>query len=180
MIDKIVEDVRKALDSEAYLAALHLALTIPDVCGKAEYPNARVGERYKRWYDEKIAYLENPNNFVPEDMKTYYPYLSGEVLYQLRCSLFHEGDSMPDISNIKNELNKVDKFDLLIEENNEFNIYGGGSGYEIRDGEPVNKVCKISIQDICNKLCWVGEKYYHDNRDKFEFREYNIVDLRRK
>lgn len=180
MIDKIIKDVRRALDAEAYLAALHLALTIPDVCGKAEYPNANVGDRYKNWYDKNIGFLENSNNYTPEDKKTYFPYLSGEVLYQLRCSLFHEGDSTPDISKVKEDLNKVDRFELLINEYNDLNIHGGASSYQISNNKIINKTLQISIQDVCNKLCWVGEKYYHENKEKFNFREFNIIDLRRK
>ncbi len=35
MIDTIIEDINKALDNEAYLAAMTLALTLPDICGKS-------------------------------------------------------------------------------------------------------------------------------------------------
>ncbi len=55
MIVKIVEDINKALDCEAYLSALSLTLMLPDVCGKAEYPNLKVGEHYIKWYDEYIG-----------------------------------------------------------------------------------------------------------------------------
>ena len=37
LLPEIIYDVRKALDAEAYLAALALVLTIPDIYGKAEY-----------------------------------------------------------------------------------------------------------------------------------------------
>ena len=50
MIDKIVSDIRNAIENDCYIAALALALTLPDVCGKAEYPNAGNGKRYKNWY----------------------------------------------------------------------------------------------------------------------------------
>lgn len=37
MIERLIEDVNKALDAEAYMAALSLSLTLPDICAKAEY-----------------------------------------------------------------------------------------------------------------------------------------------
>ena len=50
MINKLVEDINKALDNEAYFSALSLALTLPDICGKAEFPETKSGRRYIDWY----------------------------------------------------------------------------------------------------------------------------------
>ena len=58
MIKRIVDDINKALENNAYFAALSLALTLPDVCGKAEYPNDGTGKRYKKWYDEYVGKYE--------------------------------------------------------------------------------------------------------------------------
>jgi hypothetical protein len=38
MMMQFIDDVNKALDAECYCSALALALTFPDICGKAEYP----------------------------------------------------------------------------------------------------------------------------------------------
>lgn len=55
-IHDTVEDIRKALAGNAYLSALALALTIPDILSKAEYPElGRTGDRYMRWIDELDA-----------------------------------------------------------------------------------------------------------------------------
>lgn len=48
MILRIIDETEKALSHDLYFAALNLALTLPDICGKAEYPNLRTGERYKK------------------------------------------------------------------------------------------------------------------------------------
>lgn len=58
MINKLVEDINKALDNEAYFSALSLALTLPDICGKAEFPETKSGRRYIDWYDEHIGKYE--------------------------------------------------------------------------------------------------------------------------
>lgn len=37
MILRIIDETEKALSHDLYFAALNLALTLPDICGKAEY-----------------------------------------------------------------------------------------------------------------------------------------------
>ena len=55
MIDRIVHEIRMALSHELYLSALALALTLPDTCGKAEYPNEDYnGVRYKNWCSQYV------------------------------------------------------------------------------------------------------------------------------
>ena len=39
MILRIIDEIEKALNHDLYFAALNLALTLPDICGKAEYPS---------------------------------------------------------------------------------------------------------------------------------------------
>ena len=47
MINKIIEEIDKSLEIEAYLSALSLVLILPDICGKAEYDsNKKNKERY--------------------------------------------------------------------------------------------------------------------------------------
>ena len=60
---------------------LELALTLPDICGKAEYPTDGVTKRYIKWTNEYISAYEKWND-SPYGIDM--PYLSGEVLYNLR------------------------------------------------------------------------------------------------
>jgi hypothetical protein len=70
----VVKEIEKALDGEAYLAALALALTIPDMC--CGHASGRTD--YIRWFDQ---YAKND-------------YINGTECYALRCSFLHqqEGD----------------------------------------------------------------------------------------
>lgn len=73
----MIDEIAVALNQGLYLVALSAALTLPDVCGKAEYPEERVSTRYKKWYSTFV-----PDGNLPEDS-----------VYALRCSLLHEGNT---------------------------------------------------------------------------------------
>ena len=76
MMLQLIDDVNKALDAECYYSALTLALTFPDICGKAEYPKEKsTAKRYKDWYDDQIGRYEQSPCEQCRDMPM--PYLSG-------------------------------------------------------------------------------------------------------
>ena len=52
MVDRIVKEINICLENDCYISALGMALTLPDICGKAKYPQWKkqnVGLRYKKW-----------------------------------------------------------------------------------------------------------------------------------
>lgn len=161
MINQIVKEVEICLDNECYIAALTSALILPDICGKAEYPNEKTSLRYKKWYYEWIGQYEK----CPDDEDDM-PYLSGELIYSLRCSLLHEGN--PDVDLNKNNLTS---FKLLITDN----YMSGGSAtiYHDSNGNHGREI-EIGIKNLCFKLCRLAKVYYEENKDKFNF-NYTLV-----
>ena len=55
MVDMIVNEIRKALEQDLFMVALTTALTLPDICGNAEFPNEKNWKRYISWYDNEIT-----------------------------------------------------------------------------------------------------------------------------
>lgn len=45
-------DAVKAYQGDAFLSAISLALTIPDICGERSYPDESVGSRYEKWIQQ--------------------------------------------------------------------------------------------------------------------------------
>lgn len=167
MIDKLVKEINIALDNELYLVALNTALTLPDICGKAEYPDIpdkKSSERYKKWYQENIGQCEQ----APEDKdnNTGFPYLSADVVYQLRCSLLHQGNP-----NVEKEKTGIDRFTLFIEKKNQFDIYVDSASL---CGE--TKTYRVSVRRLCLILTTLASKYYEHNKEKFTFFNYEIID----
>ena len=60
MVDRIVKEINICLENDCYISALGMALTLPDICGKAKYPQWKK-LRYKKWYDEYIGFREIPS-----------------------------------------------------------------------------------------------------------------------
>lgn len=101
IILELVDDMEKSLENGCYYAALMIALALPEICGKAEYPDKKTIERYIQWYNEYIGKYDQDSD---EDMQL--PYLSGELVNSLRNSIFHQGT--PDID-LKKDTNNIKK-----------------------------------------------------------------------
>ncbi|WP_430883310.1 hypothetical protein [Fusibacter sp. JL216-2] len=171
MILKLIDDVNKSLDAESYFSALSLVLTLPDICGKAHYPNEkRVGIRYTRWFDEYIGkYEQCPCKHCKDNEM---PYLSGEVVYSLRNSLLHQGTPNIESNKIKCESNRIDYFKIIIEPKNEFNIYSDSSS--VMNGSV--KTYSVNLRRLCLIICSCTKAYYESNHSKFDFFNYSIID----
>lgn len=159
--------MNRSLDSDCYLAALSIALMLPDICGKAEFPNKKVFKRYIKWYDEHIGKYEEPQKVYENDM----PYLSGEVVYNLRNAFFHQGTPNIDSNKIKQERNKIYKFELVFEKKNKYNIYVDSGGL-IND---TFRTYRLNVRNLCLVIGKVAGNYYNNNKEKFNFFQYTII-----
>lgn len=74
--------IQSSLESQNWLAALTMTLTLPDMAGWAQYPKLAAGERYRRWFNENLRryYTHNEVEF-----------LSASDCWALRCSFLHSG-----------------------------------------------------------------------------------------
>ena len=161
MLEKI-KDIQRAIENRAYLAALVLALTLPDICGKIAYPGMRTSERYTKWFDEYVIKERFPEGY-PDELK-----FDGRKLYKLRCALLHEGSvqGVPD----------VDSFELRIIESDPPGMYGASS-YSVtkcNDGSCHFRVT-LDIVVICLDICTKAENFYKSHKDKSIFDDQNIV-----
>ena len=173
MIERIIKEINLSLENECYLSALGMALTLPDICGKAEYPNEKsTTKRYIEWFNTYVGSYEKFSGPYGDDM----PYLSGEVLYNLRNSCLHQGNPNIDSSKVKNSRCKVDEFNLIIG-----SIFSGDtSSVHYGDNQQViYRRLDINIVNLCTKLTRTAEGYYRANQEKFNFFNCTIDDRRK-
>ena len=171
MINRIIAEINKSIENECYIAALTLALTLPDICGKAEYPKENNTPRYIKWYNSYMAKYYKPSDPYGSDM----PYLSGEMVYNLRCSLLHQGKPNIETEKIKEERCKIDRFVLLISSR-----YDSGTSVVSygKDMQICGRRLEINALYLCKKLCSVAKEYYQNNAEKFIFFQYELKDVR--
>ena len=171
MLLQRLEEIKQGLKHTCYFGALALALTLPDICGKAEFPESSVRERYTKWYDKQFGdYLRNIP-FVEES--TNRPYISGELLYQLRCSFLHSGNAI-----IENEAriemqNKSIIFELEITEH--YNDFTPFTEIYTYDDITEKQHLIVNVEGLCRVLISIAQSYYEENKDKFSFFQYNII-----
>ena len=181
MIEKKTVNIEQSLKSNCHLAALALALTLPDICGKAEYPHEKSSKkRYVDWYQENIWYYEKNISTSESSELADLPYMSGELLYQLRCSFLHSGDTDIDVDQIYEPQNKLTRFTLEIRESDDLLASSSSANLRYNQvGEVEEREFEVGIVRICKILSTVALKYYRENSEKFTFFSYNIVDRRK-
>lgn len=112
-LQDIIDSVEKSLENENYIAALTLALTIPDKCGKIEYTDTSVGRRYTDWYDVWC------NSSDPEASVDSPPDANGKIIYKLRCALLHDNSTELQYTDQENDT-RIDDFELEMTDDNKW------------------------------------------------------------
>ena len=143
-MEKRIKEIRKAIDNELYYCALSLALTLPDICGKNEYPNESNRRRYVNWFNNYAKSLFTcVATVLPDNETQEYVWFSAEECYALRCAYLHAGNY---------ELNRVDLKNVHLHAH-------------IRDGNNYSHIIRNSIFadwdviEICKNLCDAVELY---------------------
>lgn len=173
MLQEIIDDMNRALEAGCYLAALGIALTLPDICGKAAYPEAKnVGDRYTQWFDENVGRYEIcPIPEKAED-KTVIPRLTGQIVYSLRNSFLHQGTPNIGVTENKPPEPPFPHFALIKESPNPLYNYSDLSCV-VNDTE---KYLFVSIPRLCFILGATASGYYKEYPEKFNFFRYTLID----
>ena len=88
MIEHLVNEIERCLKNDLQIAALTMALTLPDTCGKVYHPQSSVSNRYTSWYDDHV--LAPKSELTGDTSKRFL--VSGNVVYKLRCAMLHESN----------------------------------------------------------------------------------------
>lgn len=172
LVNRLIKDVRKSLNHECYFSALSLALTLPDICGIAEFSITHpVANRYIDWCETYVC--EGEGKRVRLDDKIETPYLSGEVIYNLRNTYLHQGCPNLNKSKIKNEINQIDNFTLIL--GNAKKLYDVSMNIDFGNGLVNVRSYFIDVTYLCNLLCDAAEHYFKMNTDKFQM-DYTVIE----
>lgn len=127
-MERLIKSIRDSLLYGNNVAAVAMAVMLPDICGKVEWPEAYSRERYTKWCNanlkemyqsdwsnlNSIATLMKIPNEKNEDGTYRMTFLPSECLYQLRCSLLHAGTSELELDDDGTPLGKFNnEFEFL-------------------------------------------------------------------
>ncbi len=87
---QFTQAIEISLNTQNWYSALALALTLPDICGKIDYPDLHRATRlrYSKWFDMYVG--EEYKVTIEGETITF---LTGNDCYALRCSYLHEGSN---------------------------------------------------------------------------------------
>ncbi len=94
------------------------------------------------------------------------PYLSGEIIYNLRNTYYHQGNLNINKAKIKKVENQIDKFILLLGDDKK--IYEMSMDFDIGNGMMTVKNYIINVTYLCNLLCYAAENFYSVNKEHFK------------
>jgi len=141
-----VKAVEKAIESKNYYGALFIALTLPDICGKIEFPNMSSSEkRYIKWFDTYMSDKYTPQGAV---------FLSGNDCYALRCSLLHEGKD-----DITGQLARkiLEQFAFMTD-----GPHCNYSGNNYINGKRVKTFLQLRVDRFCSDICVSVKQWLKD------------------
>lgn len=158
-----MEEIKKCLDNQMWQAALSLSLTLPDICGKIEFPymikNGKETEssnsyRYKEWfkkYTEK--YFEYKENLTQDGQV----YFNAEMCWSLRNVFLHSGADKDERTEyqFKLSVNSVDSF-------------------EINNNSDVVNVT-LDVKQLCQNIISSAKYFYNTWSDKEDFNKLQCV-----
>lgn len=111
-MNDLIRALEECLNFSNWHAALFVALSLPDICGKIEKPLINSSQqRYADWFDKYVGYVGSNykyNNSMPGQESIF---LSGNDCYALRCAYLHEG--VGDIT-MQSAREVVEKFQFII------------------------------------------------------------------
>lgn len=88
-MQQFIQATRDAVTQGNWYAALALALTMPDICGRLEDPSQESEARFVSWYDR---FLLHKYQFRIGPHSVLHSLLSGADCYALRCAFLNQGE----------------------------------------------------------------------------------------
>ena len=166
MIEHLVNEIERCLKNDLQIAALTMALTLPDTCGKVYHPQSSVSNRYTSWYDDHV--LAPKSELTGDTSKRFL--VSGNVVYKLRCAMLHE--SNPTV--VGTEEN-ITHFSLIWRPASSCSRVPIEHCIELgENGAPQQQAISIDIVSLCQDICEVALLYYRKNKEHFSF-NYRII-----
>lgn len=147
-----IDEIRTALNANLYNCALAVSLTLPDICGKIEFPQeASAAKRYKDWFSVYVEPLVTvPATKLPEEETVNVTWINRDECWALRCAVLHAG-------NYEIERIKLEDVHIHAHKRN-----GENYNHMLRDTQSAD----WDVILLCETLCHASEQYYKNIEEK--------------
>lgn len=177
MLD-LIKEIESCILSNNLRCALGMALTLPDICAHAEFPDEKSSQtRYVNWCKNYLfnqGYLPSRevDYSIPPDQWKKIRVIDPEMCYKLRCAFLHSGNL--ELNQRENDNFPV--FNLQITSEKEHGIY---TGEDMKNEAGILKGTTIDIRLLTRVLCNAAKEYYENctTKDRFKNHHINIIDV---
>ncbi len=150
-MQNFIKATKKAMDNKNWYAALALALTMPDICGRLEDPMKKSKERFIHWFNRYLLPhyqgQVGPGLDVPP-----HTFLSGEDCYALRCAFLHQGEFQIEDQPVQQVLEKFS-----------FTIPHPNWDMDVNQKGPI---LQLQVAIFCQRVCHAVEQWLIDVQEK--------------
>lgn len=150
-----IAEIRAALNESLYNCALAVSLTLPDICGKFEFPQeSSSSKRYKEWfstYAEPLFTIAATK--LPEEETINITWITCDECWALRCAVLHAGNY------------KVERIKLKDIRIHAHKRSGQNYNHMLRDSQYTD----WDVILLCETLCNAAEQYYKSVKEKALF-----------
>lgn len=102
-MNHFINALETSIQTQNWYSVLFISLTLPDICGKIDEPEAGSKKRSINWFDKYLKPIYTSN--IGPDRKEHV-FLSGSDFYALRCAYLHEGSDDINSQNARETLEK--------------------------------------------------------------------------
>ncbi len=166
MLEGIIKDITIAKNSGAYISALSLALTLPNILSNIEYGERTNKVQYIEWFNKWVYKYYKCNEICEESdgeldrIGRETTKFDGGNCYKLRCALLHSGNS--DLID-KNGNRNVDYFVLCTTDK-----YNHAAVCDLSNTGAKNIFISINIIWLIDSLIAGAKEYISKNNNKIE------------
>jgi hypothetical protein len=150
-MQRFIDAVNSANEQKNWLAALTLAITLPDICGQLENPQSGSEVRFVAWWN-KYLLPKYTRKIGPRQEE--HVFLSGGDAYALRCAYLHEGSD--DVLNQRARV-ALEKFHFITPPQ---------SGMIHRN--QINNALQLQVDVFCKEICGGVSQWLKDNENSTE------------
>lgn len=156
----LASQIRSCIERKLYIAALHMALSLPDALGRIEFSKGSALNRYSKWFDKYVKTVIGDHYWGPFDKKTGHPVMDGTCCYYLRCAFFHE------LTNDIKQKTGIDEFVISLDDRPMLMGTIAGSDFRIKDSHLVKyNYLYVSAKELSTALMNAALNFVANNEN---------------